>query len=126
MISDRKSEAKKKLFILEAEAKRTAARLETTRANFDQTVEELAAPILKSLTKTRDDNAKQLSNELAPKLRKDAGQAEAAMQSFIRCCNGVGDFDAAISSVEHNLQAARITGRRTGLIQALQAAENLL
>ena len=126
-IYDRKSRAKKQLFILEAEAKRAAAKLEEAKPEFENSIEGLAAPLLDQLTKKRAHNAELLEKEFAPKTVPGDQRAKNAMTSFIACCKDVEAFDIAIGAIYQGLQRLPAHGAKvSGLTKALRHAESLI
>lgn len=125
-IFDRKTAAKKKLFICEAEAKRAATRLEGATTDFDSTIESLAAPLLEDLTKVRNRNADQITKELEPKLAPGDLRVS-ALHNFVTRCKGVVEFDMAIGSIWQGIERLSARGAQaSGLIRALKHAESLL
>ena len=125
-IFDRKTAAKKKLFICEAEAKRAAARLEGAEADFNSTIESLAAPLLENLTNVRNCNAAKLTKELEPKLAPGDLRVP-ALANFVARCNGVVEFDVAIASIHNGVMRLEERGAQaSGLIGALKQAERLI
>jgi hypothetical protein len=125
-IYDRKTAAERKLFIREAEAKRASMKLEEATAEFETSIERLAAPLLEELAKIRDSNAERLTKELATKLPKDNDAAH-ALNNFVIRCDGVVEFSLAISVIHEGLARLPIHGPKSGgLIKALAAADRLL
>lgn len=125
-IFERKTAAKKKLFIRESEAKRAQSRLKTATSDFETSIENLTGPLLEDLAKIRDRNAAQLTKELAPKLPQN-DLAISTLKNFVGRCNGVMDFDIAIGSIHQGIQRLNTHGPQTsGLIRALKQAEILL
>lgn len=131
LIFDRKTAAKKKLFIAEAEAKRAAKRLESATAEFETAVGSLEAPLVEKLTKIRNQNAERLTGELVSKLpkanRTAPSLATSALRDFVACCEGVWEYDTAIASIAHTAPRLESHGpQASGLIGALKRAEALL
>lgn len=126
-IFDRKTAAKKTLFIRQAEAKRVAAKAEAARFEFEKSIEALAEPLLVNLSKIRAGNAEQLTKELAPKLLHDSGYAVPALQNFVNACKGVKEFDDAIGNIQHGIGRLELHGAQSsGLITSLKHAERLV
>ena len=126
-IYDRKAHAKKQLFILEAEAKRAAAKLEEAKPDFENSIGDLAAPLLDQLAKKRAHNAELLEKEFAPKTVPGDLRAKNAMSTFIACCKDVEVFDIAIGAIHQGLQRLPAHGAKVGgLTKALRHAESLI
>jgi hypothetical protein len=126
-IFDRKTAAKKKLFVCQAEAKRAATKAEAAEFEFAKSIEALAEPLLANLAKIRAGNAERLTKELAPKLLHDSGYAGPVLKNFVDWSKGVREFDEAIGNIQNGIERMPVHGAQTsGLVRALKQAERLV